>query len=79
MVHTTQRGGTVHLAGIGLLLVIIGAALYFVPTMIAVGGNKRHALAIFVLNLFLGWSFIVWVIALVWALAAESNTPRSQA
>jgi len=43
--------------------------LYFLPTM--VGWKKRNAGAIFVLNLFLGWTFIGWVAALVWALCED--------
>lgn len=41
---------------------------YFIPVMVA-GGRKHKALgAIFALNLFLGWSLLGWVAALVWAL-----------
>lgn len=38
---------------------------YFIPSMVA--KNKRDFGPIFVLNLFLGWTFVGWVIALVWA------------
>lgn len=49
-----------------LLLILVVVVLYFLPTI--VGWNKRNAGAIFVLNLLLGWTFIGWVVALVWAL-----------
>lgn len=48
------------------ILVII---LYFVPTLTAVCKNHDNAGAIATLNLFLGWTLIGWVLALVWALA----------
>jgi len=45
-----------------------GIILYFLPSIIAFARSKRDATSIFVLNLFLGWTLIGWVIALVWAL-----------
>lgn len=45
--------------------------LYFLPTI--AGWRKRHSEAIFYLNLFLGWTFIGWVAALIWAAADERN------
>ena len=47
---------------IGLLIVLF---VYFIPAI--VGRDKRNASAIFILNLCLGWTFIGWVVALVWA------------
>jgi hypothetical protein len=52
-----------------LIPVLIGLALYFLPTLI--GLRKRNAGAIFALNLLLGWTLIGWIVALVWALTAE--------
>jgi hypothetical protein len=52
---------------IGITLFVISLALYFLPTIVAVVRKKRNTLAIFLLNLFLGWTFIGWVVALVWA------------
>jgi len=45
----------------------IGFVMYFLPTIIAFARNKRDTTAILLLNLFLGWSVIGWIIALVWA------------
>lgn len=42
--------------------------MYFLPSIIALVRSKRDILAIFLLNLFLGWSVIGWIVALVWAL-----------
>jgi hypothetical protein len=49
-----------------------GIVLYFLPAIIAFGRSKRDAGAIFVLNFFLGWTAIGWVIALVWALRQDA-------
>ncbi|MFL6519200.1 MAG: superinfection immunity protein [Chthoniobacterales bacterium] len=46
-------------------LVGILAIPYFFPSI--VGCRKKNASAIFVLNFFLGWTFVGWVVALVWA------------
>lgn len=52
---------------IGIIVFIISLAFYFLPTIVAVIRKKRNTLAIFLLNLFLGWTFIGWVVAIVWA------------
>jgi hypothetical protein len=56
-----------------LLLLVGGALLYFLPSLI--GRRKRDFGAIFALNLLLGWTFVGWVVSLVWALAAENPSP----
>ena len=49
--------------------------MYFLPSIIALAKSKRDLLAIFLLNLFLGWSVIGWIVALVWA--AKSDVPAA--
>ena len=51
----------------------IGFVLYFLPTIIAALKSKRDTVAILLLNLFLGWSVIGWIVALVWA--AKNDAP----
>jgi hypothetical protein len=41
--------------------------MYFLPSLIALARSKRDLRSIFLLNLFLGWSIIGWIVALVWA------------
>ena len=48
-----------------------GFVLYFLPTIIAVIKSKRDTVAILLLNVFLGWSVIGWIIALVWAVKQD--------
>jgi uncharacterized protein YhaN len=55
-----------------LVSVFLCVLIYFVPTV--VGWNKRNKDAIFVLNFFLGWTFLGWVIALVWATCKDPET-----
>lgn len=55
-----------------ILLFVLGAMLYFLPTIL--GWNKRNVVAIFLLNLLLGWSVLGWIVALIWALSKDATT-----
>jgi hypothetical protein len=50
---------------------ILVLTIYFFPAI--VGRKKKNAPAILVLNLFLGWTFIGWVVALVWAVSKDAG------
>ena len=52
---------------IELLLVVLIFAFYFLPTLIAFLRNHKNKLAIFLLNLLLGWTVLGWVVSLVWS------------
>jgi hypothetical protein len=47
-------------------------ALYFLPALIAGGRHLHERTAITMLNLFLGWTFIGWIVALIWAITAPA-------
>lgn len=52
-----------------IVTLIVFFGLYFLPTIIA--RKKSFALQLFLLNLLLGWTFLGWVISLVWAFKKE--------
>lgn len=54
-----------------LLLGILILAIYFLPSII--GYNHRNANSICLLNLFLGWTLIGWVVAIVWAVSNDKK------
>jgi len=54
-----------------LLLILIAALIYLLPGVIASYVRHRYAVAIWALNILLGWSGLGWVAALVWALMAQ--------
>lgn len=54
--------------GVGILLVILFVP-YWAPTIIAFVREHPSKGAILALNFFLGWTFIGWVICLVWSLS----------
>lgn len=45
--------------------------LYFLPAII--GNSSPRSSAIFLTNLFFGWTGIGWVIALIWAVAEQGS------
>lgn len=49
------------------LLTIIFIILYFLPAIIGAARKVPNILSVFVINLFLGWTFIGWVVALAMA------------
>lgn len=48
-----------------------GFVMYFLPTIIAFARSKRDTGAILLLNFFLGWSVIGWIVALIWAVKTD--------
>ncbi len=48
-----------------------GFVMYFLPSLVALARDKRDKVSIFLLNLFLGWSVIGWIVSLVWALKTD--------
>jgi hypothetical protein len=50
-----------------LLLVILIFVFYFLPALIAFLRQHKNKLAIFLLNLLLGWTVLGWVVSLVWS------------
>jgi hypothetical protein len=49
------------------LIFLVGPLLYFMPTFEAVGREHPHRGAIAIVNLFLGWTLLGWVVAAAWA------------
>jgi len=52
---------------LSLVIIIVGLAFYFIPTIIAFSRNHKNKIGIFLLNLLAGWTFLGWVGALVWS------------
>ena len=56
--------------GMVFLISSIAIILYFIPNWIACIRKHPNANAIFTTNLLLGWTFIGWVVSLIWSLTA---------
>lgn len=57
-------------SGIGLVVLALLAIVYFVPSAVAFGRHHHQRAAILVLNVFLGWTGLGWIGALVWSATA---------
>ena len=58
----------------GFVIIAVCLFVYFLPTYLA--RNKTFFGQVAVLNIFLGWSLIGWVIALIWSLKNEQTTSK---
>jgi len=69
------------------IVLLVSLFLYFLPAFLA--RNKPDFTSILILNILAGWTFIGWIIALVWALSSgrqqqvaapgQSTTPSQPA
>ena len=59
----------------GVIGVIVLVSCYFMPTIVALVRDKRGAGSVALVNLFLGWTVIGWLLAFVWA---SSGATRSE-
>ncbi len=53
---------------LAVALVVVGLLVYFLPSIVARARNHKNRIAIIALNLLTGWTFVGWVISIVWAL-----------
>ena len=58
------------------LLLLISAALYFIPAVIALKRDVQHTGTIVLINVLLGWTILGWIAALIWAIV-EKPVERS--
>ncbi len=73
MLASSSGGGV---AVVTLLLVVVGIGFYFLPTVVAVTRKVTNQGSILVVNFFLGWTFLGWVVAL--AMACRTSNMNSQ-
>ena len=52
-------------------------AVYFMPWIVARFRDHDNATAIAVLNFFLGWTALGWIVALVWAYRNDRHPARA--
>jgi hypothetical protein len=68
-----SAGGAAAIGTLIVVLIVIG--LYFLPTIVAYSRKVPNMGSVLVINLFLGWTFIGWVVAM--AMAARSRWPNT--
>ncbi len=68
MAAAQASGGSI--IGVIIPIIIWGALalfVYFIPSFVAHKKQHIQKTPILLLNIFLGWTFIGWVVALIWA------------
>lgn len=50
-----------------IMLIVLIFSLYFLPFLIASLRQHKNILAIFLLNLAFGWTFLGWIATLIWS------------
>lgn len=60
-------------AGAAVFFIVL-LVMYFIPSVVAVMRKHRQTGAIIATNFFFGWTFIGWVLALIWSLTASERS-----
>lgn len=58
---------------------VLMAAIYLIPTWIAMGRDTKKKAGIISLNVFLGWTGLGWIAALVWAFSERKKIESVEA
>ena len=59
-----------------IIVIIFIFGLYFLPSLNAYSKTNKNRGSVLVINLFLGWTFIGWVVAL--AMSASSDVEKTE-
>jgi len=59
------------------LLLVVGAVVYFVPSVVAWHLGVKSIKSIFYVNLVFGWTIIGWIVAMMWAMAERNELPTN--
>jgi Superinfection immunity protein len=62
-----------------LLLVLLAAILYFIPTGIANQRRVKNRGSIIFINIVFGWTVLGWIAALLWAIMEAPEEPVTTA
>jgi Superinfection immunity protein len=75
--HVSSVSSSGGSAALGAVLIIIGIVAYGVPAIVAFARKDvSNTASIVVINLFLGWTIVGWVIALAMAVRSRPSMPQ---
>jgi len=60
-----------------VFFLLVGLALYCLPMIVAIIDKKAATGGIIILNLFLGWTILGWIGALIWAVTSEIEAQKA--
>lgn len=58
--------------GADLIVFLLTLAIMFIPTIIAFNRNLKRRWACFWINLFFGWTIILWVPLIIWSMLTSA-------
>jgi|GEM_PF-3162567 len=61
-----------------IIVVILLFGLYFLPSFVAYHRGHKNKLPVLIVNFFLGWTGIFWVLTLAWSFLYDSVLPATQ-
>jgi predicted RNA-binding Zn-ribbon protein involved in translation (DUF1610 family) len=65
------------MTGIGQVIIgILFLVVYFLPSIVAYVDKKKSLGGIVLLNLFLGWTILGWIGAIIWAVSSKRQEPE---
>ena len=59
-----------------IFIVVIAIGIYIIPTIVACKKGHPQKLAIALLNIFLGWTFIGWIGCLIWSVIMPNGIEK---
>jgi len=54
-----------------VIILILLSILYLLPSLLAIG--KKYSTGIVILNIALGWTFIGYIVAIIWAVSSPKR------
>jgi hypothetical protein len=70
---TSEAGSGLGLSAFMIFCIVVTFVLYWLPAINGFQRKHRNAVPILLVNFFFGWTFIGWVVALIWS--ASDNVP----
>ena len=68
------RNTNALLAPLHLLAFVVAVALYMLPTGLAMHRDCKATIWIALVDVFLGWTFFGWIVAIGWAVSGKTRT-----
>lgn len=62
---------------LGVLALVLAALLYLLPLLLAAAADVPRLRRVVLLNVWLGWTVVVWAYCLVLALSKPARSPRT--
>jgi len=56
-----------------VIMLVISFLIYFMPSFVASSKKHKNFTGVLLLNVFLGWTFLGWVAALVWSVQTQDK------